>query len=249
MIVHKLEITPLNVRGIWIIDEAGLCMYHQGYSGFFIDPQKFSALFTALYYFSTETKITKNGKKIYLQNFKWGNYCFHVHSSQGKNFVLCTDTPSDSLSCLFSIIETQFFKYFKGNMLLLSELLINSTESREIKRKFSQDLKNIIQDHIQKPLLPLKTTNFQEIVSRNPHAVNEVISKWGEKGLMVFLMSDGRTPLLNIAEKSKLSKEILDKILMDLSSKGLIDLNVFQEPVIEPVNQSRNMNEIIREIN
>ncbi len=225
----------MNIRGVWVIDEAGLCLYHRTFGEPLVDSQKISALVTALYYFSTELPEKPISKKDHLQHFKWGNYYFYIQPTEGINLLVCTDAPMISSKTILTQMATAFSKHFRGSIVLLGEMLSSSPEANKIRKAFSQDLESIIREYIKRPLLPSKTLSLDQVINKYKTELDDLVTVWGEPILLVYLLVDGKTSLPQIAERTQLSETQILHFLEILSEKGWIN----KKPMHFEKSQSR----------
>jgi hypothetical protein len=213
----------MNIRGVWVIDEAGLCLFHRTFGEPLVDNQKISALVTALYYFSTELPQNPKDKSKHLQHFKWGNYYFYIQPTDGIKLLVCTDAPLVSSNMILKHMSKAFSNHFKGSIILFSEMLSSSPEATKIRQAFSADLESIIRDYIKTPLYPSKMLSLDQVMRKHRSELDELVSLWGEAIVLVYLNVDGRTSLPQIATSTNLSETQVRNFLEILAEKGWVN--------------------------
>ncbi|MHA1838671.1 MAG: helix-turn-helix domain-containing protein [Candidatus Ranarchaeia archaeon] len=224
---------PMLIRGVWIIDQSGLCLFQRSYGVPFIDKDQFAGMFTALFHFSTEimNQDHRSQEIKHLEQFKWDKYYFTVHAHKGFNFVVCTEGPGSPSQELFSEIEDAFFKIFKDQLILLGDLLKNTGPTLKEKKKLSALIDQIVRIDAQEKI-PRRTVSLEDIYRQKGQVHLLTKQKDAVESIAVLLHSSGKATMKEIAELTGLPEQRVKKTLHKLNKAGLVKFELYHDEAL-----------------
>ncbi|MFX0096157.1 MAG: hypothetical protein ACFE7E_00185 [Candidatus Hodarchaeota archaeon] len=195
----------MPVHGIWIIDSAGLCIFHKNYSNINIDPQLFSGFFTALVQFSTEIN------KVQLERIVLGYLDISYTNDRGIHFVVCTNKGESAIRILRGIRET-FSDHFKDEMIVLSDMLRDGP-GLSLLNRFEKELDRIVGYAPDAEFRPSRYVSITRVLKRGSEMRNTLERKFGTDGIAIMLLCDGSRAITDIADELNIPEEEVAKIV------------------------------------
>lgn len=218
----------MPVHGIWIIDGAGLCIFHKNYSNINIDSQLFSGFFTALIQFSTEMS------KTHLDRIVLGYLDISYINDRGIHFVICTN-KGESATRVLSGIKEAFNDYFKDEMVLLSDML-REGPGLSLLNKFEKELDRIVGYNPDAESRPSRFISITRLLRRGSEIRSTLERRFGIEGIGIMLLCDGSRTIADISEELNIPEEKVASIV-DFGVKekvlGIMQIRSTAEEVVD----------------
>lgn len=220
----------MAVHGLWIIDSAGLCIFHKNYSNINIDSQLFSGFFTALIQFSTEMS------KIHLDRIVLGYLDISYTNDRGIHFVICTN-KGESATRILNGIRDAFNDFFKDEMILLSDML-REGPGLDLLNRFEKEIDRIVGYNPGAESRPSRFVSITRLLRRGSRIRNIVEREFGIEGVGIMLLCDGSRTIPDIAEELNMPEEEVTRIVDFGVKEKVLGMMQIRSTVEEVADQS-----------
>lgn len=220
----------MAVHGLWIIDSAGLCIFHKNYSNINIDSQLFSGFFTALIQFSTEMS------KIHLDRIVLGYLDISYTNDRGIHFVICTN-KGESATRILNGIRDAFNDFFKDEMILLSDML-REGPGLDLLNRFEKEIDRIVGHNPGAESRPSRFVSITRLLRRGSRIRNIVEREFGIEGVGIMLLCDGSRTIPDIAEELNMPEEEVTRIVDFGVKEKVLGMMQIRSTVEEVADQS-----------